>query len=144
MNVEIINRSHHPLPSYATEGASGLDIRAYIQENITLLPLQRMLVNTGLYVALPDGLEAQIRPRSGLALKQGITVLNTPGTIDSDYRGEIKVLLINLSDQPFTIQDGERIAQLVISPYIKISWSPVPSLSITDRGAGGYGSTGIQ
>ena len=103
-----------------------------------------MLVNTGLYIALPEGLEAQIRPRSGLAFKHGITVLNTPGTIDSDYRGEIKVLLINLSDQPFTIQDGERIAQLVIAPYIKISWSSVTSLSTTDRGAGGYGSTGVQ
>ncbi|ACE05525.1 deoxyuridine 5'-triphosphate nucleotidohydrolase Dut [Candidatus Amoebophilus asiaticus 5a2] len=144
MNVEIINQSHHPLPAYATEGASGLDIRAYIQESITLLPLQRVLVNTGLYIALPEGLEAQIRPRSGLAFKHGITVLNTPGTIDSDYRGEVKVLLINLSDQPFTIQDGERIAQLVIAPYIKISWSSVTSLSTTDRGAGGYGSTGIQ
>ena len=144
MNVEIINQSHHPLPAYATDGASGLDIRAYIQESITLLPLQRMLVNTGLYIALPEGLEAQIRPRSGLAFKHGITVLNTPGTIDSDYRGEIKVLLINLSDQPFTIQDGERIAQLVIAPYIKISWSSVTSLSTTDRGAGGYGSTGVQ
>ncbi|MHB9147011.1 MAG: dUTP diphosphatase [Candidatus Amoebophilus sp.] len=144
MNVEIINQSHHPLPAYATEGASGLDIRAYIQESITLLPLQRRLVNTGLYMALPEGLEAQIRPRSGLAFKHGITVLNTPGTIDSDYRGEVKVLLINLSDQPFTIQDGERIAQLVIAPYIKISWSSVTSLSTTDRGAGGYGSTGVQ
>jgi dUTP pyrophosphatase len=144
MQIEIINQSHHLLPAYATEGASGLDIRAYIQENITLLPLQRVLVNTGLYVALPAGLEAQIRPRSGLALKQGITVLNTPGTIDSDYRGEIKVLLINLSEQPFTIQDGERIAQLVIAPYTKISWSSVSTLSTTDRGAGGYGSTGIQ
>jgi dUTP pyrophosphatase len=144
MQIEIINQSHHPLPAYATEGASGLDIRAYISESITLSPLQRILVSTGLHIALPAGLEAQIRPRSGLALKQGITVLNTPGTIDSDYRGEIKVLLINLSDQPFTIQDGERIAQLVIAPYEKISWSSVANLSITNRGTGGYGSTGIQ
>lgn len=144
MQIEIINQSHHPLPAYATEGASGLDIRAYITESITLLPLQRVLVNTGLYIALPVGLEAQIRPRSGLALKQGITVLNTPGTIDSDYRGEIKVLLINLSDQSFTILDGERIAQLVIAPYEKIGWTTVSTLSTTNRGAGGYGSTGIQ
>ena len=144
MKVEIINQSHHPLPAYATEGASGLDLRAYIQQNITLAPLQRTLVPTGLYIALPEGLEAQIRPRSGLALKHGLTVLNTPGTIDSDYRGEIKVLLINLSDQTFVIQDGERIAQMVIASYEKINWLQVTILSTTTRGTGGYGSTGIQ
>lgn len=144
MKVEIINQSHHPLPAYATEGASGLDLRAYIQENIILPPLQRTLVPTGLYIALPEGLEAQIRPRSGLALKHGLTVLNTPGTIDSDYRGEIKVLLINLSDQTFVIQDGERIAQMVIASYEKIDWLQVTTLSTTTRGTGGYGSTGIQ
>lgn len=144
MKVEIINQSHHPLPAYATEGASGLDLRAYIQENIILAPLQRALVPTGLYIALPEGLEAQIRPRSGLALKHGLTVLNTPGTIDSDYRGEIKVLLINLSDQTFVIQDGERIAQMVIASYEKIDWLQVTTLSSTTRGTGGYGSTGIQ
>jgi len=144
MQVEIINQSHHPLPTYATEGASGLDIRAYIKENIQIAPLQRVLVPTGLYIALPEGLEAQIRPRSGLALKHGITVLNTPGTIDADYRGEIKVLLINLSDQTFVIQDGERIAQMVIARYEKIDWLTVTTLSSTARGAGGYGSTGIH
>ncbi|OJW72296.1 MAG: deoxyuridine 5'-triphosphate nucleotidohydrolase [Candidatus Amoebophilus sp. 36-38] len=144
MQVEIINQSHHPLPAYATDGASGLDLRAYIEGNIKIAPLQRVLVPTGLYIALPEGLEAQIRPRSGLALKHGLTVLNTPGTIDADYRGEIKVLLINLSDQPFVIQDGERIAQMVIAAYKKIEWVAVTTLSTTSRGTGGYGSTGIQ
>src|SRR5690625_3295084 len=129
MQVEIINKSHHPLPAYATEGASGLDLRSYISENITISPLQRVVIPTGLYIALPQCLEAQIRPRSGLSLKHGITVLNTPGTIDADYRGEIKVLLINLSDQPFVIQDGERIAQMVISSYNKIQWLTVDNLS---------------
>eukprot|EP01132_Coremiostelium_polycephalum_P002987 gene2987-3730_t len=144
MQVEIINQSHHPLPAYATTGASGLDIRAYLTEAMTLQPLQRGLISTGLYFALPEGFEAQVRPRSGLALKQGITVLNTPGTIDSDYRGELKVLLINLSDQPVVIQDGDRIAQLVVAPYTPITWSPVASLPETKRGVGGHGSTGIQ
>lgn len=144
MQVEIINRSHHPLPAYATEGASGLDLRAYIQENIIIMPLQRVLVPTGIYIALPKGLEAQIRPRSGLALKYGLSVLNTPGTIDADYRGEIKVLLINVSDQPFVIQDGERIAQMVIAAYKNIEWLSVDNLSTTARGTGGYGSTGIE
>ena len=144
MQIEIINQSHHPLPTYATEGASGLDLRAYIAENITILPLQRALISTGLYMALPKGLEAQVRPRSGLALKHGITVLNTPGTIDSDYRGEIKIILINLSEKPFIIQDGERIAQLVICSYETIEWEKVEVLSNTIRGVGGCGSTGIQ
>lgn len=144
MQVQIINTSSHPLPAYATTGASGLDLRASIPASIMLMPLQRVLVSTGLYIALSPGLEAQIRPRSGLALKNGITVLNSPGTIDSDYRGELKVLLINLSDQPFTIQDGDRIAQLVFSSYQQIDWQEVTALPETIRGAGGHGSTGVQ
>lgn len=144
MQVKIINHGKHPLPTYATIGASGLDLRAHIQESITLQPLQRALVSTGIHIALPKGLEAQVRPRSGLALKQGITVLNSPGTIDSDYRGEVKVLLVNLSDQPCVIEDGERVAQLVVTAYERITWLPVSELDDTPRGAGGYGSTGIQ
>jgi dUTP pyrophosphatase len=144
MHVQIINTSSHPLPAYATAGASGLDLKASIPASIVLAPLQRMLVSTGLYIALPEGLEAQVRPRSGLALKNGITVLNSPGTIDSDYRGELKVLLINLSDQSFTIQDGDRIAQLVIAAYHQIDWQEVTTLSETVRGTGGHGSTGVQ
>jgi dUTP pyrophosphatase len=144
MQVQIINTSSHPLPAYATAGASGLDIRAFIPASIVLAPLQRVLVPTGLYIALPEGLEGHVRPRSGLALKNGITVLNSPGTIDSDYRGELKVLLINLSDQPFTIQDGDRIAQLVVSAYQRINWQEVITLPETVRGAGGHGSTGVQ
>ena len=144
MQVKIINHAKHPLPSYATAGASGLDLRVHIKESITLQPLQRALVGTGLHIALPKGLEAQVRPRSGLAMKHGITVLNSPGTIDADYRGEIKVLLINLSDQPFVIEDGERIAQLVVAAYEQVTWLPVTELDDTPRGAGGYGSTGVQ
>ena len=144
MQVKIINHSTHPLPAYATSDASGLDLRAHIPASITLQPMQRTLIGTGLHIALPKGLEAQIRPRSGLALKQGITVLNSPGTIDADYRGEIKVLLINLSDEPFVIQDGERIAQLVVGAYTQIAWVPVETLDETTRGTGGYGSTGVQ
>lgn len=144
MKVKIINQSKHALPAYATEGASGMDLRANVDAPITLAPRQRALVGTGLYMALPSGYEAQIRPRSGWALKHGITVLNSPGTIDEDYRGEIKVLLINLSDQDFVVQDGERIAQLVVASYTRISWDPEVSLDNTARGQGGYGSTGIQ
>ena len=144
MQVKIINHTQHPLPAYATADASGLDLRAHISESIVLQPLQRTLVGTGLHIALPKGFEAQVRPRSGLALKHGITVLNSPGTIDADYRGEIKVLLINLGDQPFVVQDGERIAQLVVSAYERINWLPVTALDDTARGAGGYGSTGVQ
>lgn len=144
MKVKIINQSKHALPAYATEGASGMDLRANVDAPITLAPRQRALVSTGLYMALPSGYEAQIRPRSGWALKHGITVLNSPGTIDEDYRGEIKVLLINLSDQDFVVQDGERIAQLVVAPYTRISWDLEVSLDNTARGQGGYGSTGIQ
>ncbi len=144
IQVKIINQSTHALPAYATLGASGLDLRAHIPASITLAPRQRILIGTGLYIALPTGLEAQIRPRSGLALKHGITVLNSPGTIDADYRGELKVLLINLSEEPFIIQDGERIAQLVVAAYTKITWTPVEALEETPRGTGGYGSTGVQ
>ena len=144
MQVKIVNHAKHPLPTYATADASGLDLRAHIKESITLQPLQRPLVGTGLHIALPKGLEAQVRPRSGLALKHGITVLNSPGTIDADYRGEIKVLLINLSDQLFVIEDDERIAQLVVAAYEQVTWLPVTELDDTPRGAGGYGSTGVQ
>jgi dUTP pyrophosphatase len=144
VKVPIINHSHHPLPAYATADASGLDLRAYIADSITLQPMQRTLVNTGLHIALPKGLEAQVRPRSGLAWKHGITVLNSPGTIDADYRGEIKVLLINLSDKNFVIQDGERIAQLVIADYKSIAWTPTESLDESTRSTGGFGSTGLQ
>jgi dUTP pyrophosphatase len=144
VNVKITNHSTHPLPAYATPDASGLDLRAYIPASITLNPMQRTLIGTGLHIALPTGLEAQIRPRSGLALKHGITVLNSPGTIDADYRGEIKVLLVNLSNEPFVIQDGERIAQLVVGTYTQIAWVPVEVLDETTRGTGGYGSTGVQ
>lgn len=145
IEVKITNTSHHPLPQYATEGSSGLDLRAFITEteSIILHPLQRVLINTGIHIALPPGLEAQIRPRSGLAFKHGITVLNAPSTIDSDYRGEIKVLLINLSNEVFTIGNGDRIAQLVIASYKSISWEEVANLAVTTRGTGGFGSTGI-
>lgn len=142
--VPIVNRSHHPLPAYATEGSSGLDLRAYLSEPLTLVPLQRVLVPTGLFIELPLGYEAQIRPRSGLALKQGITCLNTPGTIDADYRGEIKILLINLSSENCVIQDGDRIAQLVIQSVAQINWVPVDALNETNRAEGGFGHTGKQ
>ncbi|CDG49453.1 dUTP diphosphatase [Cardinium endosymbiont of Bemisia tabaci] len=142
MNVNIVNHSHHPLPVYATLGASGMDLRAFIDLPITLAPLQRRLIATGISIALPQGYEAQIRPRSGLALHHGITVLNSPGTIDEDYRGEIKILLINCADQPFVVQDGDRIAQLVVAKYESIRWTVVPMLDQTDRGSGGHGSTG--
>jgi dUTP pyrophosphatase len=144
MHIEIMNRSKHALPAYATAGASGMDLRANIDANITLPPLQRALVGTGLYMALPKGYEAQIRPRSGLAFKHGLTVLNSPGTIDADYRGEIKVILINLSEKYFVIEDGERIAQLVVVAYSRVLWTPVVALDDTPRGQGGFGSTGVQ
>lgn len=140
--VPIINKSHHALPSYATVGSSGMDMRAYIQESITLQPLERQLLPTGIFIELPAGFEAQIRPRSGLAIKQGITCLNTPGTIDADYRGEIKVILINLSAEKQTINDGDRIAQMVIVPVIKIDWQEVNNINETTRGQGGFGHTG--
>lgn len=143
MNVCIVNRSHHPLPAYATSGASGMDLRAFVSESVVLAPLQRERIPTGLYLAVPQGYEAQVRPRSGLALKQGITVLNNPGTIDSDYRGEVSVLLINLSDVPFLVQDGDRIAQLIIAAYTPVVWQEAIELDQTARGIGGHGSTGI-
>lgn len=142
MNVQVINKSKHPLPAYATELSAGLDIRANLSDSITLAPMQRCLVPTGLYIALPPGFEAQVRPRSGLALKKGITVLNSPGTIDADYRGEICVILVNLSTEPFVIEDGERIAQMVIARHEQAFWKEVEILNDTERGAGGFGHTG--
>lgn len=140
--VKIINQSAFPLPQYQTPGSAGMDLRANISESVFVEPLERHLIPTGLFIELPLGMEAQIRPRSGLAFKHGITVLNSPGTVDSDYRGEIKVLLVNLSNEPFEIQAGERIAQLVVAKHEHIQWEPVPQLSDSVRGAGGYGSTG--
>ncbi len=142
LKIKVINQSKHPLPEYATVKAAGLDLKANISEAIILKPLQRQLVPTGLFIELPESFEAQIRPRSGLAFKNGITVLNSPGTIDADYRGEIKVLLVNLSDTDFTINDGERVAQMVIAKHEQINWQQVTSLEDSDRGAGGFGSTG--
>lgn len=142
MKVLIINKSKHPLPQYATPLSAGLDLRANLNEPITLQPLQRVLVPTGLYIALPAGYEAQVRPRSGLALKKGITVLNTPGTIDADYRGEVCVILVNLSADPFVIEDGERIAQMVVARHEQVEWQPVEQLESTERGEGGFGHTG--
>ena len=142
MKVQIINKSHHPLPAYATTQSAGMDIRANLSEPVELKPLERKLIPTGLYIALPDGYEAQMRPRSGLALKHGITLLNTPGTIDADYRGEIGVILVNLSNEPFVINDGERICQMVIASYQQVEWEAVEVLDDTERGAGGFGHTG--
>lgn len=142
MILKVINRSKHPLPEYQTPLAAGLDLRANLDEPITLAPLERKLIGTGLFIELPEGFEAQIRPRSGLAFKHGLTVLNTPGTVDADYRGEIKVLLVNLSKEEFLVQDGERIAQMVIAKHEQIQWESVEFLSETQRGEGGYGSTG--
>lgn len=142
MKVQIINKSHHPLPSYATLQSAGMDIRANLSEPVEIKPLERKLIPTGLYIALPDGYEAQMRPRSGLALKHGITLLNAPGTIDADYRGEIGVILANLSNEPFVVNDGERICQMVIASYQQVEWQPVEVLSETERGAGGFGHTG--
>ena len=144
MKVQIINRSKHPLPAYETINSAGMDLRANIEENIILKPLERYLVPTGLFIELPTGYEAQIRPRSGNAYKFGITILNTHGTIDADYRGEIKVLLINLSNEEFIVADGLRIAQMIISKHEKVNWETVEILSETERGAGGYGHTGIK
>ncbi len=140
--VKIINTSNNPLPEYATTGSSGMDLRAFIADPIVLEPMQRTLVPTGLFIELTQNLEAQIRPRSGLALKQGLTCLNSPGTVDADYRGEIKVILINLSNEAQTIHSGDRIAQMVIQEVEKISWQLVEQIDTTDRGAGGFGSTG--
>lgn len=142
MKVQIINKSHHPLPAYATTQSAGMDIRANLSEPVELKPLERKLIPTGLYIALPDGYEAQMRPRSGLAIKHGITLLNTPGTIDADYRGEIGVILVNQSNEPFVINDGERICQMVIASYQQVEWEAVEVLDDTERGAGGFGHTG--
>lgn len=140
--IPIINHSDNPLPEYATAGASGMDVKAFLEQELVLQPMERALVPTGLFLEIPDGYEVQIRPRSGLAVKQGITCLNTPGTIDADYRGEIKVILINLSQQPQTIRTGDRIAQMVLQQVEKINWKPVTGISETARGAGGFGHTG--
>ena len=142
MKVEIINKSKHALPTYATPQSAGMDLRANLSEPVTLHPLERKLIPTGLYMALPAGYEAQVRPRSGLALKKGITVLNSPGTIDADYRGEVCVILVNLSSEPFVVEDGERIAQMIIARHEQAEWQEVKVLSDTERGAGGFGHTG--
>jgi dUTP pyrophosphatase len=144
MQVKIVNHSHHPLPQYATAGSSGMDLRAMLERPILLQPMERVLVPTGLFIELPIGFEAQIRPRSGMAVKQGITCLNTPGTIDADYRGEIKVILINLSGEKQQIADGDRIAQMVIQKIEQIEWLPVDALNVTERNQGGFGSTGVN
>jgi dUTP pyrophosphatase len=142
--VEIINETKHELPKYATEGSAGMDLRANLETSIILKPLERTLVPTGIKIKLPAGAEAQIRPRSGLAFKNGVTVLNSPGTIDSDYVGEVKVLLVNLSNQDFTINDGERVAQMIISKYETVQWDVVTELAVTERGASGFGHTGTK
>ena len=142
MKIKIINKSHHPMPAYATPQSAGMDIRANLTEPVELKPFERKLIPTGLYIALPEGYEAQLRPRSGLALKHVLTLLNTPGTIDADYRGEIGVILVNLSTEPFTIADGERICQMVIATHAHVEWEAVETLDETERGAGGFGHTG--
>lgn len=144
MKVKIVNRSQWPCPAYATEQSAGMDLKANTDTPLTLEPLQRAMIPTGLFISLPAGFEAQVRPRSGLAAKHGITVLNTPGTIDADYRGEIKVILVNLSSESFTIEPGERIAQMVIARHEQIQWEEVEQLDDTERGAGGFGSTGTK
>lgn len=144
MIIKIVNKSSFPSPSYATELSAGMDLKANIQEPVLLRPLERALVPTGLFIALPQGYEAQVRPRSGLAAKHGITVLNSPGTIDSDYRGEIKVILVNLSNDDFEIVPGERVAQMVVAPFTKAQWEECDTLDVTSRGEGGFGSTGMK
>lgn len=144
MNIKIINISKHPLPHYETLASAGMDLRASISEPITLQPLERTIVPTGLFIELPIGYEAQVRPRSGLAAKKGVTVLNAPGTVDADYRGEVGVILVNLSNVPFTIENGERIAQLVIAKHERAEWTEVVELTKTERGQGGFGSTGVK
>ena len=142
MQVKIINQSHHALPGYETTASAGMDLRANLDVSIIVKPMQRILIPTGLFIELPVGYEAQVRPRSGLAFKFGVTVLNSPGTIDADYRGEIKVILINLSDTDFEIKDGERIAQMVVANHERVEWNQANELLSTERGAGGFGSTG--
>ena len=144
MKVKIVNTSRHALPSYETDASAGMDLRAFLEEDILLKPLQRAMVPTGLFIELPVGFEAQVRPRSGLAVKKGITVLNTPGTIDADYRGEVKVILINLSSEEVIVKDGERIAQMIISAHAKAEWIEVDALQETNRGTGGFGHTGTR
>lgn len=144
MKVRIVNKSHHPLPAYATPLSAGMDVRANLsEEGVLLKPLERQLIPTGLYISLPEGYEAQMRPRSGLALKHGVTLLNTPGTIDADYRGEIGIILVNLSSEPFRVNDGERICQMVITSHSRVDWEPTETLDETERGSGGFGHTGI-
>jgi dUTP pyrophosphatase len=142
MKIRIVNISHHPLPAYETPASAGMDLRAFIPGEIVLKPLERALIPTGLFIELPIGFEAQVRPRSGLAIKKGVTVLNTPGTIDADYRGEIKVILVNLSNEDFEVKDGERIAQMIIASHEQAEWIQVEELEQTSRGSGGFGSTG--
>jgi dUTP pyrophosphatase len=142
MNIQIVNKSKHQLPEYATALSAGMDLRANLEEPLTLLPSERILVPTGLFIAIPEGYEGQVRPRSGLALKKGVTVLNSPGTIDADYRGELRVILVNLSNEPFVIQDGERIAQIVFARCEQMTWQEVDTLEETERGEGGFGHTG--
>ena len=142
LNIKIVNHSHHPLPAYATALSAGMDLRANLDSPVVLPPLGRALIPTGLFMAIPADYEAQVRPRSGLALKKGITLLNTPGTIDADYRGELGVILVNLSNEPFTVNDGERIAQLVVTRHEVVEWAPVEVLDETERGEGGFGHTG--
>ena len=144
MEIAIINRSRHDLPQYATPLSAGMDLRANVSEPVTLQPMERRLIPTGLYIALPAGFEAQVRPRSGLALKHGLTVLNAPGTIDADYRGEVCVILANLSNEPFTLRDGDRIAQMVVCRHETVVWTPVESLPESERGAGGFGHSGTR
>jgi len=144
LQIQVINKGHQPLPQYATGQSAGMDLRANLDAPVTLKPMERRLIPTGLHIALPEGYEAQVRPRSGLALKSGLTVLNAPGTIDADYRGEIGVVLINLSDCDFVVNDGERIAQLVVARYDQVQWQPVSVLDATERGEGGYGHTGVK
>ena len=144
MKIKVVNKSKHPLPHYATTQSAGMDLRANLDEPIILKPLERTLVKTGIFMELPVGYEAQVRPRSGLAFKKGITVLNTPGTIDADYRGEVGVILVNLSNEGFVVEDGERVAQMVIAKHEQTSWEEVEELIETGRGAGGFGSTGVK
>ncbi len=144
LEIKVINRGHQPLPTYATPQSAGMDLRANLDEPVVLRPMERRLIPTGLHIALPEGFEAQVRPRSGLALKHGLTVLNAPGTIDADYRGEIGVVLINLSQEAFTVNDGERIAQLVVARHEQVGFSLVETLDTTERGEGGYGHTGVK
>ena len=144
VKVKVVNKSHNDLPAYSTKDSAGMDLRASLDEPLELKPMQRALIPTGIYIELPEGYECQIRPRSGLALKHGVTVLNTPGTIDADYRGEIGVILINLSDTPFVVNDGERICQMVVTRYDKVDWVSVEALDDSVRGAGGFGHTGVK